>query len=24
MKNSQASASIRWWGLNPYRLWMTW
>ena len=24
MKNSQASASIRWCGLNPYRLWMHW
>ena len=24
MKNSIASASIRWCGLNSYRLWMTW
>ncbi len=24
MKNSAASASIKWCGLNPYRLWMTW
>ena len=24
MKNSHASASIRWCGLNPYRLWMFW